>query len=51
MFQKDNRSLLVRFGDVLHDGTHKIVYNALYPLFSVIRAGWQAVKGSWADAA
>jgi hypothetical protein len=51
MFQKDDRNLLVRFGDVLHDYTRAIVYNTLYPLFSVVRAGWQAVKDSWADAA
>lgn len=48
---KDDRNIIVRMGDVLHDGTRIIVYNALYPLFSVVRAGWQAVKDCWADAA
>lgn len=46
---KDDRNIIVRSGDILHDCTRAIVYHALYPIFSIVRAAWRAVKDSWED--
>ena len=48
MFRKNNLS--IRFGDALYNLTNTIVYNALYPLFSIIRSAMNAISECWNDA-
>jgi hypothetical protein len=48
--EKDTRNWVIRMGDVLYDFTRSVIYHALYPLFSVIRASIWAIRDAWNDA-